>query len=126
MYYIKEKEVWLVVRTKKMEKSALTRTNNNEYYTLKVIYMTVVVEVCIFLALVLGIIILTFTIFNKDDCIKSSYVREKQNGEKVLVEIKYIGLNDEDIQEISQIIATGEFDNIYDIADEFKAYKKDE
>jgi len=109
-----------------MEKSALTRTNNNEYYTLKVIYMTVVVEVCIFLALVLGIIILTFTIFNKDDCIKSSYVREKQNGEKVLVEIKYIGLNDEDIQEISQIIATGEFDNIYDIADEFKAYKKDE
>lgn len=109
-----------------MEKSALTGTNNNEYYTLKVIYMTVVVEVCIFLALVLGIIVLTFTVFSKENCIKSTYVREKQNGENVLVEIKYIGLNDDEIQEISRIIATGQFDNIYDIADEFKVYKKEE
>lgn len=88
--------------------------------------MTLVVEVCIFLAVVFGIIILTFTMFSKDSCIKNSYVREKQNGETVLVEIKYIGLNDEDIQEISRIIATGQFESIYDLVDEFKVYKKDE
>jgi len=88
--------------------------------------MTMMIEVCIFLLIILGIIILTLTIFSKDNSVKSTYIREKQNGETVLVEIKYIGISDEEIQDISRIIATGQFKNIYDLADEFKVYKKDE
>ena len=88
--------------------------------------MTLVVEVCIFLLIILGVILLTFSVFNKDNSVKSTYYRKKQNGETVLVEIKYIGVSDKEIQDISRIIATGRFENIYDLADEFKVYKKDE
>lgn len=88
--------------------------------------MTLVIEVFIFLLIVLGIIVLTLTMFSKDCCIKEVYIREKKNNKKVLVEIKYIGLDDKEIQDISQIIVSGQFNNICDIADDFKVYKKEE
>ena len=88
--------------------------------------MTLIAEICIFLCIVLGIIVLTFSMFGDNRYLKSAYVRDKKDNEKILVEIKYIGLKDKDIQEISRVIAAGNFNNIYDIADEFKVYKKDE
>ena len=87
--------------------------------------MAIVFEIIIYLAIVLGILMITITLFDKDNKMVSTYVRDKKDGGNINVEIKFIGFNKQEIQAISRIIAKGEFDNIYDIADEFKVFMKE-
>lgn len=87
--------------------------------------MSIVAEICLYLIVVLGIVCATIAACSDDGAIKQKYTRTKNSGSNVLLEMKFTGVTDADLQDTSYAIANGLFDNIYDLVDEFKVYKKD-
>lgn len=87
--------------------------------------MKILIEVCMYLIVVWGIICTTITVFNTDSRITSKYIRKKNNNTAVELELRFTGESDEVIQDTSYALANGKFSNIYDLVDEFKVYKKD-
>ncbi len=87
--------------------------------------MSVIAEICLYLIVVLGIVCTTIAACSDSGIVKPSYVRRKKDGSRVLLEVKFIGESDSELQDTSYALANGQFDNIYDLVDEFKVYKKE-
>lgn len=87
--------------------------------------MSVIAEICLYLIIVLGIVCATIAACSDDKIIKPSYVRTRKEEGNVLLEMKFTGVSDKELQDTSYALANGQFDSIYDLVDEFKVYKKD-
>lgn len=87
--------------------------------------MSVIAEICLYLIIVLGIVCATIAACSDSNTVKPSYIRPKKEGSRVLLEMKFIGVSDDEIQNTSYALANGQFDSIYDLVDEFKVYKKE-
>ncbi len=83
-----------------------------------------VLEIFIYLAIVLGMLILCITIFENDDFVKDSYVLIKRDNAKVKVIIETEGLSEEDSKRIGWIIRRGNFQDIYDIVNHYEVKRK--
>lgn len=87
--------------------------------------MSIVAEICVYLLVVLGIICVTIVVCSDNEVVSPKYTRPKSDKSNVLLEMKFTGVTDADLQDTSYAVANGLFDNIYDLVDEFKVYKKD-
>ena len=88
--------------------------------------MSIIAEICLYLLVVLGIVCATIAACSSEDNMRPRYIRQKEKNSNVLLEMKFSGVNDNEIQDTSYALANGEFDSIYDLVDEFKVYKKDD
>ena len=79
-----------------------------------------VLEIFIYLAVALGMLILCITFFENDDFVKDSYVLIKRDNAKVKVIVETEGLDKEDSKRIAWIIRKGKFQEIYDIAHDYE------
>lgn len=84
-----------------------------------------VLEICIYLAIAFGILILCITMLEKDNYIEDNYVILKRENAKVKVIIQTEGLDEEDAKRIGWIVRKGRFQDIYDIANEFELLNKE-
>lgn len=97
--------------------------------------MELLLEVIIYLLVVLGLITVCFTFFNKfnflgpivsNDVVeeneelqeKNTYYREKKENQKVTINIRYKNISEEELAKIKENIEVGNYVNINDIADE--------
>ena len=83
-----------------------------------------VLEIFIYLAIALGMLILCITIFENDDFVKDSYVVIKKDNTKVKVIVETEGLDKEDAKRIGWIIRKGRFQDIYDIVNDYEIKSK--
>ena len=79
-----------------------------------------VLEIFIYLAIALGLLILCITIFENDDFVKDSYILIKRDNAKVKVIVETEGLSEEDAKRIGWIIRKGKFQDIYDVINNFE------
>ena len=77
-------------------------------------------EIFIYLVIAFGILILCITMLEKDSCIDEKYVVIRSDDIKVKVIVETEGLEPEDAKRIGWIIRKGKYQDIYDIAYEFK------
>ena len=77
-------------------------------------------EVFIYLVIVFGILIISITLFEKNNYIDDKYVLIKNDTSKVKVKVEIEGLDKRDAKDIECIIKKGKYDDIYDIANEFE------
>lgn len=77
-------------------------------------------EIFIYLVIVLGIIVLTSIMFEKDVCSKEKYMLIKKDDANVKVTLEIKGLSKEDAKRIKWIIGKGKYEDILDIANEFE------
>lgn len=84
-----------------------------------------VLEICIYLAIAFGILILCITMLEKDNYIEDNYVILKRENAKVKVIIQTEGLNEEDTKRIGWIVRKGRFQDIYDVANDFELLSKE-
>lgn len=94
--------------------------------------MEILLEIIIYLLVVLGLITVCFTFFNKfsvidniidrdvkEENIKTdTYSRNKTEDTKLIINIRYKSIPKEELEKIKEIIKNGEYSNIIDIADE--------
>lgn len=94
--------------------------------------MEMIIEIIIYLLVVLGLITVCFTFFNKfnlidtvvervviDDIEETSrYIREKKENEKIIMNIRYKNISLEELSKIKESIEAGNYNNITDIVDE--------
>ena len=83
-----------------------------------------VLEIFIYLAIALGMLILCITIFENDDFVKDSYMLIKRDNAKVKVIVETEGLAEEDAKRIGWIIRKGRFQDIYDIVNDYEVKSK--
>jgi len=83
-----------------------------------------VLEIFIYLAIALGMLILCITIFENDDFVKDNYVLIKRENAKVRVIIETEGLDEEDTKRIGWIIRKGKYQDIYDLAHDYEVKRK--
>lgn len=83
-----------------------------------------VLEIFIYLAIALGMLILCITIFENEDFVKDSYVLIKRDNAKVKVTIETEGLDEEDSKRIGWIIRKGKYQDIYDIVNDYEVKRK--
>ena len=80
-----------------------------------------VFEVIIYLILVFGIMITTIAFCDNSLDNKERYIRIKKEGTSVKVKVEIDGMDDKDKKMVLNIIEKGNFENIYDIVDEYIA-----
>lgn len=83
-----------------------------------------VLEIFIYLAIALGMLILCTTIFENDDYVKDSYVLIKRDEAKVKIIIETEGVGEEEAKRIGWIIRKGKFQDLYDIAQTIEVHNK--
>ena len=83
--------------------------------------MSMVFEVIIYLILVFGIMITTIAFCDNSLDNKERYIRIKKEGTSVKVKVEIDGMDDKDKKMVLNIIEKGNFENIYDIVDEYIA-----
>lgn len=83
-----------------------------------------VLEIFIYLAIALGMLIMCITIFENDDVVKDSYMLIKRDNAKVKIVIETEGLDEEDAKRIGWIIRKGKFQDIYDIVNDYEVKRK--
>ena len=83
-----------------------------------------VLEIFIYLAIALGMLILCITIFENDGYVKDSCVSIKRDNAKIKVIVETEGLDEEDAKRIGWIIRKGKFYDIYDIANDYEIKSK--
>jgi hypothetical protein len=83
--------------------------------------MSIVFEIVIYIVLVLGIIITTIAFCDNSLNKTERYIRLKKEGATIKVKVEIDGIDDRDKELISDVIAKGKFENIYDIVDEYIA-----
>lgn len=86
--------------------------------------MNILIEICLYLFITLGIICSTVAIFGNSYNIPAKYKRKANGKSQAILELRFIDEEDDEIQKTSYALANGNFDNIYDLVDEFKIYKK--
>lgn len=94
--------------------------------------MEILLEIIIYLLVVLGLITVCFTFFNRFNVIDNiierdvkekviqndTYSRNKTEDSKLVINIRYKNISKEELEKIKEIIQNGEYNNIIDIADE--------
>lgn len=94
--------------------------------------MELILEIIIYLLVVLGLITVCFTFFNKfnlidttierdtkDNTLKEvTYSRNKTEDSKIVINIRYKNISVDEIEKIKSAIEIGNYDSITDIADE--------
>ncbi|MBR5227711.1 MAG: hypothetical protein IKV94_03645 [Clostridia bacterium] len=85
--------------------------------------MTLIVEVLVYILVVLGIMVITITVIDKNNI--NTPEKSGDDESNVIVEIKVCGKSEKQVQNIAWRIAKGKYTDIYDIADEFKIYMKE-
>lgn len=83
-----------------------------------------VLEIFMYLVISFGILILCITMLEKDGCIEDNYMLLKRENSKVKVILETEGLSEEDAKRIGWIIRKGKYQDIYDIANDFKLINK--
>ena len=98
--------------------------------------MELILEIIIYLLVVLGLITVCYTFFNKSKFIdqmvlnredileneenRYTYVRNKKEGERLVVNVRYKNIEEEELEKIKDAIQNGTYIDIMDIADEIK------
>ena len=82
-------------------------------------------EICIYLAIAFGTLVLCITMLEKDNCIQDNYVMLKRENVKVKVIIETEGIDEEDAKRIGWIIRKGKYQDIYDVANDFELLNKE-
>ena len=102
--------------------------------------MELLLEVVIYLLVVLGLITVCFTVFNKlnflgpvvsnevieeeqEIQVENTYCREKKENEKVTMNIRYKNISIEELDKIKESIEVGNYNNINDIVDEINYFE---
>lgn len=94
--------------------------------------MEIILEIIIYLLVVLGLITVCFTFFNKFNVVdniverdvkeemvrKNTYSRNKTGNSKVVINIRYRNISEEELGKLKESIEIGAYNNINDIADE--------
>jgi len=94
--------------------------------------MEIILEIIIYLLVVLGLITVCFTFFNKfnvvdnilerdvkEEKIKAvTYSRNKTDGSKVVINVRYKNIQKEELDKIKETIENAGYNKITDIADE--------
>lgn len=94
--------------------------------------MELILEIIIYLLVVLGLITVCFTFFNKfnlidttierdtkDNILKEiTYLRNKTEDTKLVINIRYKNISVDELEKIKSAIEIGNYNNIFDIADE--------
>lgn len=94
--------------------------------------MELILEVIIYLLVVLGLITVCFTFFNKFSFLgpmisnekveevvdKITYCREKKEAEKITMNVRYKNISLDELEKIKESIEFGQYSNIMDIVDE--------
>ena len=82
------------------------------------------VEIFIYLLIAFGILILCITMFEKECSIDQKYMIITKDNIKVKVIVEAYDLNEEDIKKLDWIIRKGKYQDIYDVAYEYKVLTK--
>ena len=77
-------------------------------------------EICIYLAIAFGVLILCITMLEKDGLIEDNYIIVKRDNAKVKVTVETEGLNEEDSKRIGWIVRKGKFQDIYDVVNDYE------
>ena len=94
--------------------------------------MEIILEIIIYLLVVLGLITVCFTFFNKFNLVDNiierdvkeekieavTYSRNKTEDTKIVINVRYKNIPKEEIEKIKEIIEKGEYVKITDLADE--------
>jgi len=94
--------------------------------------MELILEIIIYLLVVLGLITVCFTFFNKFNIVdniverdlkeekteKLTYSRNKTDDSKLVINIRYKNISEGELIKIKETIKNGQYNNITDIADE--------
>jgi len=94
--------------------------------------MEIILEIIIYLLVVLGLITVCFTFFNKftliDNIIEKevvdepkkiiTYYREKTDNSRLVMNIRHKNISAEELEKIKESIECGNYNNITDIVDE--------
>lgn len=102
--------------------------------------MELVLEVVIYLLVVLGLITVCFTFFNKFNFLgpiitnevaqeitnvnEVTYKREKKDNEKITMNIRYKNISEEELSKVKESIEKGLYNNIIDLVDEVNYFEK--
>ena len=81
-------------------------------------------EIFIYLVIAFGILVLCITMTEKEGCMDSKYVVIKRDDIKVKVIVETEGLEPEDAKRVGWLIRKGKYQDIYDIAYDFKVIDK--
>lgn len=77
-------------------------------------------EICIYLAIAFGVLILCITMLEKEPNFEDNYIILKRENVKIKVIIETEGLNEEDTKRLGWIVRKGKYQDIYDIVDDFE------
>lgn len=94
--------------------------------------MEIILEIIIYLLVVLGLITVCFTFFNKFNIVdntverdlkedkyeKLTYSRNKTAESRLVINIRYKNISESELIKIKETIKNGQYNNITDIADE--------
>lgn len=92
--------------------------------------MSIVLEICIYLMVILSLMLVTIAFFKNTNeytnssIKKESYIRKKNGDTKVDLKLYTYNISEEEKEQIKGIISEGEFNNIFDIIDDFKVISK--
>ena len=81
-------------------------------------------EIFIYLVIAFGALILCITMLEKDEEVTEKYTVLQNENVKVKVIVHTEGLDEEDVKKIKWILQKGKYDDIYDVACEFKVIEK--
>lgn len=82
--------------------------------------MSMVLEVVIYIILVFGIMMVSIAFCENTLSNKERYIRIKKEGTSVKLKLEVSGIEDKDKKLIERVIEKGNFENIYDIVDEYE------
>ena len=96
--------------------------------------MELILEIIVYLLVVLGLITVCFTFFNRFNLIdpvlqdrtevaidgepNNEYIREKKEGQKLVLNVRYKSMEQEELDKVRESIKKGAYNDIMDIADE--------
>ncbi|MDD2628115.1 MAG: hypothetical protein PHR25_00295 [Clostridia bacterium] len=100
--------------------------------------MEILIEILVYLLVVLGMITVCCSIFNKFSLIdpmlyseeitytkKENYLRNKGENQKVSMNLRVKGLDEKTKEEILYAIENGNYFNIYDVVDKIQMFDND-
>lgn len=86
--------------------------------------MSIVFDLIIYIILVFGIIITTIAFMEEGLKKGERYIRIRREGARVKLNLEIVGMNEQDRILIADVIEKGQFENIYDVVDEYVLVNK--
>ncbi len=100
--------------------------------------MEILIEILVYLLVVLGMITVCCSIFNKFSLIdpmlhteettytkKENYIRNKEENQKVVMNLRIKGLDNKTKEETLYAIENANYSNIYDVVDKIQVFDND-